>query len=73
MKELSSYGDKLGELEGKFDEAMKAFEQAETIAVSPDPKGTAANRQGKLLLDLVIAGEAVDFEQAVSYKPSDKG
>ena len=72
FKELCSYGDKL-QSDGQFEEAMKAFKQAETIAVSPESKGTAANRQGKLLLDFHHPGEAVaDFEQAVSYKPSEK-
>ncbi len=72
FKELCSYGDKL-QSDGKFDEAMKAFKQAEAIAISPDAKGSAANRQGKLLLDSHHPGEAVaEFEKAVSYKPSDK-
>jgi tetratricopeptide (TPR) repeat protein len=72
FKELCSYGDKL-QSDGKFEDAMKAFKQAEVIAVSPDSKGTAANRQGKLLLDFHHPSEAVaDFEKAVSCKPSDK-
>jgi tetratricopeptide (TPR) repeat protein len=72
FKELCSYGDKL-QADGQFDAAMKAFKQAEAVAVSPDAKGTAANRQGKLLLDSHHPGEAVaDFEQAVGYKSSDK-
>ncbi len=72
FKELCSYGDKL-QSEGEFDKAMKAFKQAESVAVSADAKGTAANRQGKLLLDFHHPGEAAaKFEQAVGYKPSDK-
>ncbi|HTC22465.1 MAG TPA: tetratricopeptide repeat protein [bacterium] len=72
FKELCSYGDKL-QSDGQFEAAMKAFKQAALVAVSPDAKGTAANRQGKLLLDSHHPGEAVaDFEEAVGYKPSDK-
>ncbi len=72
FKELCAYGDKL-QTEGRFDEAMKVFKQAETLAASPDAKASAANRQGKLLLDSHHPVESIaHFEQAVAYKPSDK-
>lgn len=71
-KQLCDLGDKL-QVEGKFDSAMKVFKQAEAIAVSPESKASAANRQGKVLLDSRRPAESVSyFEQAVNYKPADK-
>lgn len=72
FKELCAYGDKL-QAQGQFKEAMKVFKMAEDSAASPDAKSSAANRQGKLLLDTHRPSEATSyFEKAVDYKPSDK-
>jgi tetratricopeptide (TPR) repeat protein len=71
-KDLCAYGDK-AQTEGKFKEAMKIYKMAEDVARSPDSKGSAANRQGKLLLDTHHPVDAVaHFERAVTYKLSDK-
>lgn len=71
-KDLCAYGDKI-QGEGQFKEAMKVYKMAEDVARSADSKGSAANRQGKLLLDSHHPSEAVaHFERAVTYKLSDK-
>ena len=71
-KDLCAYGDKI-QSEGQFKEAMKVYKMAEDVAKSADSKGSAANRQGKLLLDTHRPSEAVShFERAVAYKLSDK-
>ena len=71
-KELCALGDKL-QVEGRFEGALKAFAAAESKAISPEAKSSAANRQGKALLDARKPGEAVShFERAVEYRPADK-
>ncbi|HVZ81266.1 MAG TPA: tetratricopeptide repeat protein [bacterium] len=72
FKELCAYGDKIQE-EGQFKEAMKVYKMAEDAAHSADAKGSAANRQGKLLLDTHHPADAVPhFERSLTYKLSDK-
>ncbi|HUO58143.1 MAG TPA: tetratricopeptide repeat protein [bacterium] len=71
-KDLCALGDKL-QVEGRFEGALKAFAQAEKSSISPNSKASAANRQGKALLDARKPGEAVPhFERAVEYRPEDK-
>ena len=70
FKALSALGDKL-QSEGKFDQALKVFKQAEAMADSPAAKATAANRQGKVLLDARRPPESIPyFEQAVKDQPN---
>jgi tetratricopeptide (TPR) repeat protein len=72
FKSLLALGDKL-QAEGKFDQALKIFKQAEASGVSAAAKATAANRQGKVLLDARRPTESVAyFEQAVKYQPEEK-
>ena len=71
-KSLAALGDKV-QAQGRFDLALKIFKQAETVAVSPAAKGSAANRQGKVLLDSRRPNESVThFERAVKYQPNEK-
>lgn len=71
-KSLQALGDKL-QLQGQFDEALKAFRRAELNAPSPKGKGTAANRQGKALLDARRPQDSVaHFERAVKLVPDEK-
>jgi len=72
FKALLALGDKV-QAEGQFEEAMKVFKQAESIAKSPAAKATAANRQGKVLLDARKPNESVAyFEEAVKEEPKEK-
>lgn len=72
FKDLCLYGDKV-QTQGRFKEALKVFKMAEDLGKSSDAKGSAANRQGKLLLDSHHPSEAIEhFERAVKYKPTDK-
>jgi len=72
FKALVVLGNKL-QSEGQFDQALKAFKQAEVIAKSPAAKGNAANLQGKVLLDARKPHESVPyFEQAVKEQPKEK-
>jgi tetratricopeptide (TPR) repeat protein len=72
FKSLLALGDK-AQFQGQFQLAMKAFKQAETIAISPISKAAAANRQGKAMLDARRPNEAVAcFEHAVKTQPVEK-
>jgi tetratricopeptide (TPR) repeat protein len=72
FRSLLSLGDK-AQSQGQFHLAMKAFKQAETIAISPISKAAAANRQGKAMLDARRPNEAVIcFEHAVKTQPVEK-
>jgi tetratricopeptide (TPR) repeat protein len=72
FKELLALGDKV-QSEGRFDDALKIFKQAAAVAVSSNAKGTAANRQGKVLLDARRPHESVAyFEEAVKDQPKEK-
>ncbi len=72
FKALTALGDKL-QTEGKFDQALKVFREAEAIAKSPASKAAAANRQGKVLLDARRPHESVPyFEKAVENQPKEK-
>ena len=72
FKALTALGDKL-QTEGKFDQALKVFKVAETIAKSPASKAAASNRQGKVLLDARRPHESVPyFEKAVENLPKEK-
>lgn len=72
FKALLALGDKL-QSEGRFDEALKAFKEADAVAKAPAAKGAAANRQGKVLLDSRKPTESIAFfEQAVKAQPTEK-
>jgi tetratricopeptide (TPR) repeat protein len=72
FKSLLVLGDK-AQFHGQYQLAMKAFKQAETIAISPISKAAAANRQGKAMLDARRPSEAVVcFEHAVKAQPVEK-
>lgn len=65
-------GDR-AQAQGQFDLAVRAFRQAEQDARSPRAKASAANRQGKALLDARKPGEAlVHFQRAVELDPEEK-
>lgn len=72
FKALLSLGDQL-QAQGRFEDSIKIFKQAESVAVSASAKGAAANRQGKVLLDARKPHESVPhFERAVKYYPEEK-
>jgi len=71
-KALLSLGDNL-QSQGQFDQAVKVFAKAEAAAASAMGKGTAANRQGKALLDARRPQDSVaHFERAVKLVPEEK-
>jgi tetratricopeptide (TPR) repeat protein len=71
-KALLSLGDDL-QGQGRFEQAVKVFAKAESSAASPMGKGTAANRQGKALLDARKPQDSVaHFERAVKLVPEEK-
>lgn len=65
-------GDK-AQAQGQYDLALQYFRKAEAASKTPKAKGTAANRQGLVLLEARRPKEAVaHFERAIKADPTEK-